>query len=112
MRRLPLESIRDLRSFARSIGTVPLNGLLKGLKIPVGGTGTQCFELCDRLAGMTGITHLKLHPTTPNARFPTSYAKFQFCRLFLLRKIDKPMQLLVSLEIVCMDLISVARAAS
>ena len=36
LRRLPLESLRDLRSCARSIGSVPVHGSLKGLAIPLG----------------------------------------------------------------------------
>ena len=35
LRRLPLDSLKDLRSCARSVGAVSVHCLLKGLSIPV-----------------------------------------------------------------------------
>ena len=56
LRRLPLESLRDLRSCAHSIGTVPLHGLLTGLSIPLGDIDLDgpVSTRGDRLTAMTG----------------------------------------------------------
>ena len=62
LHRLPLESLRDVRLCARSIGPVPVHGLIKSLHIPLGELDIcdQQSSRPDRLRAMTGLTHLQL----------------------------------------------------
>ena len=72
MRRLPLESLIDLRSCARSVGMVSVHGLLKGLEIQVGELhlGSRRLTRGGRLRDMTSLTHLKLF--VPEFKVPPS----------------------------------------
>ena len=62
LRRLPLDSLRDLRLCALSVGAFPVHGLLKSMHIPL-----SLLDICyqkssrgSRLKAMTGLTHLRL----------------------------------------------------
>ena len=120
LRRLPLKSLRDLRSCARSIGMVPVHGLLKGLEMPLehlnpGNLGSQQSTRGDRLKAMTGLTHLKLwsnNLSTRNWAYDGALPPQTALNLRLvLSEHVSCMQLLKSLHIHCVSVSAVASAA-
>ena len=122
LRRLPLESLRDLRSCTWSIGAVPVDGLLKGLEIPLGelNLGSRQSTRGDRLRAMTGLTYLKLDsglgheldPDDDTLDFESGQQQAAVELQILLSEHVTRMPLLTSLDITSVPLSSIASATA